>query len=137
MKSSKTHFIRGEEHRVRLGCVYESDSFFYDSYRRGADILKEILEVSGEIRKRSGSYNDECIGTEDDNTYEFPNNIIAFCGERGEGKTSAMRTFAHALENLHNTKKNYSPQDVEAFWGWRIEKYNFSCPAGNRPNYDA
>lgn len=54
----------------------------------------------------------------------YPNNIIAFCGERGGGKTSAMVSFAKALE--------YFPQKpdlsgtAEDFWtGCRIPCTNY------------
>lgn len=33
------------------------------------------------------------------NSQDFENNIIAFCGERGEGKSSVMMSFVNAVYN--------------------------------------
>ncbi len=116
---------RGEEYKIRLGCVYEKEGLFFAAYKHGAEILKETLLVSDEIRKGSTGDYYGSVRTEDDNTYEFSNNIIAFCGERGEGKSSSMRTFAHALERIDVDRQNYTAEVLEQFWGMPISHYSF------------
>lgn len=120
-RNLKIKINQGEEYKIRLGCVYDADSLFYDSYQRGAEILRETLKNAEGITKRDISY----AGTEDDDTYEFSNNIIAFCGGRGEGKSSAMRTFAHALECVHASKQYHSSPEVDKFWKIPMENHSF------------
>src|SRR5699024_10250081 len=45
--------------------------------------------------------------------HEYPNNVIAFCADRGRGKTTAMLSFSNALEALGTSPEN-SPQKL---WG--------------------
>ena len=116
---------QGEEYKIRLGCVYEKEGLFYEAYQQGAEILKETLRASSENKNERNGCIAGSTRTEDENMYEFANNIIAFCGGRGEGKSSAMRTFAHALEHIATPKQDYSYQDINQFWGIQIEKYAF------------
>lgn len=116
---------RGEEYKIRLGCVYEKEGLFFDAYQHGAEILKETLLASDEIREESDGDYYGSVRTEDDKTYEFSNNVIAFCGGRGEGKSSSMRTFAHTLERIDIDRQNYTADRLEQFWGMPIWKYSF------------
>lgn len=73
----------GKESRIVIkesGNIDESD-FFYTQYKQAADIVKSYCN------KR----NSDC-------SFENLNNIVAFIGERGSGKTSCMMTFANCLE---------------------------------------
>lgn len=63
------------------------DSFFSDSYRQAYESLEDICK----------NYNN----TDDD----YYNNIIAFVGDRGSGKTSTMRSFSHSLKTIDKDNK--------------------------------
>lgn len=129
MKSSdnnKTIRIKqGEEYRIRLGNIYESDGFFYDVYCHAAGVLNETLRNSKKNRNGIEQTSNTPYVTENDSAYEFSNNIIAFCGGKGEGKSSALRTFANALECLHKTESKTVMQKEE-FWGKEITKFGFT-----------
>lgn len=77
--------IRGEEFKLSLKEKIEETDIFYDQYLEAADMLDDIVIV------------DEDKEQMDWRKVEQKNNIIAFCGERGEGKSSAMMTFINAL----------------------------------------
>lgn len=77
--------IRGEEFKLSLKEKIEETDIFYDQYLEAADMLDDIVIV------------DEDKEQMDWRKVEQENNIIAFCGERGEGKSSAMMTFINAL----------------------------------------
>ena len=63
------------------------DSFFSDSYKKAYESLEDICNNYNNI---------------DDDYY---NNIIAFVGDRGSGKTSTMRSFSHSLNNIDKGNK--------------------------------
>lgn len=85
--------IKGQEFKLSLKKKIEEQDIFYDQYLEAATMLDDIV-----------------VNDEDDNQatwakVETENNIIAFCGERGEGKSSAMFTFINALSD-RNVKNN-------------------------------
>jgi hypothetical protein len=71
----------------------KSEDMFYELYRKAQKILDEIMQNNSSQNNKINSQ--KSIGLNE----EYKNNIIAFCGERGDGKTSAMLTFASALYN--------------------------------------
>ncbi len=74
--------------------ISTSDVFF-EQYRTASDILENILSVYASIKdKTDNSYN----------KIEFPNNVIAFCGERGDGKTSMLLSFMNLLRKYKDGK---------------------------------
>lgn len=77
--------IRGEEFKLSLKEKIEETDIFYDQYLEAADMLDDIVIVNEDKEQM------------DWRKVEQENNIIAFCGERGEGKSSAMMTFINAL----------------------------------------
>jgi len=82
-----------EEYKIKIEEPSKlSDSYFKDIYQRAAKATADILKKSEDADKIK------------DNPFkrqgEEYNNIIAFCGERGTGKSSAMITFAQALLNI-------------------------------------
>ncbi len=78
--------IRGEEFKLSLKDKIDENDIFYDQYLNAAGMLDDIVAVNE---------NNERVS--DWRKIEAENNIIAFCGERGEGKSSAMMTFINAL----------------------------------------
>lgn len=63
---------------------------FLETYLQAVHSVKDIITATEKYHK-----NAKTNGIH--NTNEYFNNIIAFCGDRGEGKTSAMNTFVSEL----------------------------------------
>lgn len=74
----------GKESRIVVrdsGIISESD-FFYSQYKQATSIVQNYCNAGDGKRE-----------------FENNNNIVAFIGERGSGKTSCMLTFANLLTN--------------------------------------
>ena len=99
---------QGMEHYSNLMDIYDKNEFFYDSYRQAAYAITRIAEMSSVARKKQNKP-DNYI-----NNYpsEFHNNIIAFCADRGQGKTSAMISMADALHKMDSSCR----EEKEIFW---------------------
>ena len=84
--STKTlSIIAGKEYQLRVVNLNKDEicqDFFYDTF------IKSFAEVSKIVSENSN------------NIKETSNNIIAFCGERGQGKSSAMLSFSKILKNI-------------------------------------
>lgn len=76
--------IKGEEFKISVKEKIDRTDIFYDQYISAARMLDAIVagQEASELRQW-------CMS-------EAENNIIAFCGERGEGKSSAMISFVNA-----------------------------------------
>ena len=80
-------FILGEETRPKIEIFTQEDSditvknsIFYKQYRQILSAIAEHLLLCKEGEKQDAIYS----------SWEFPNNIFVFAGERGSGKTSCM-----------------------------------------------
>ena len=82
--SSTLTIIKGQEFKVVDKHFIGEDDIFLDQYKQAAEMLNTIVNESKE-------------SAENHFLNEYENNIIAFCGERGEGKSSAMLTFINSL----------------------------------------
>lgn len=80
---------RGEEFKISIKDKIETTDLFFDQYVSAAKMLDDIVSI----------VDDNCDKWEKS---EFENNIIAFCGERGEGKSSAMISFTKAVYEHSN-----------------------------------
>ena len=58
---------------------------FYAQYNKASDILKDMMSRNLEIIRK------------EEKTITMTPNIIAFCGDRGEGKTSCMESFTQKI----------------------------------------
>ena len=76
--------VRGEEFKINVKKEIEETDIFYEQYVKAARILDDIAASDSMPEVK------EWLKTESEN------NIIAFCGERGEGKSSAMMSFINA-----------------------------------------
>lgn len=80
--------IAGEEYQLKIVDIKNKESiisdFFYNTYQTAYREAEKIITESN------------CESKE---LYETANNIIAFCGERGQGKSSAMLSFSKLLKN--------------------------------------
>lgn len=105
---AKLKVFKGKEFKVYVADNIQEDDLFFDEYRKAAEMLSEIVKYN---RKNDNGLK-----------LEYENNIIAFCGERGEGKSSVMLSFVKAMRN--NSKK--SQKVFEDFN--EIENVHFSEP---------
>ncbi|MCM1245276.1 MAG: hypothetical protein NC293_06475 [Roseburia sp.] len=103
--------VKGEEFKVNIREKIAENDIFYDQYVKAARILDDIIGL--EHKSKSA----EWLKTETEN------NIIAFCGERGEGKSSAMISFINAVYALSSDEKSMLFSDCE-----NIKKTLFSEP---------
>lgn len=115
--------------------IFESEALFFDSFKQAALILETIVQDSNEY---AAIINDSCSSCDKKNTEDshslvesanshlrgYPNNIIAFCADRGHGKTSAMLSFSKTLE--HTPRQ---PSDRSHFWEPCTEKSKFKVLA--------
>lgn len=115
-----TIYIRNDEtYRTCIEDVTKKDLFFSPVYAQARDCLKDIVEVTQHFRSetkhgtKSSRTKDNCNPLK---LRGYPNNIIAFCAKRGYGKTSAMLSFATALEYVH---------EDTTFWGKDIGESRF------------
>lgn len=84
-------------YQAKIEQQFDSEEFFSDVFLQADYILNEILDNSA-------------IKIQDniDKKYSrIGNNIIAFCGNRGQGKTSAMLSFARSLEKKNDGKQKF------------------------------
>ena len=94
MELKKTLTIgSGKEFKIHIRDRIEKSDIFYEEYRKAAEMLDEILDSSN--KRNEG--NAQLSLTWDQIDYE--NNIIAICGDRGEGKSSVMISFIKAVCN--------------------------------------
>lgn len=82
----------GQEFAVHSDGKITENSFFYSSYLQAFECISEISTLGKSLSKN-------------DNLQNFASNIIAFCGERGQGKTTAMLSFSDAMKDC-NKKAN-------------------------------
>ena len=78
---------KGEEHGVVIEKKDFEESMFYAQYNKASDILKDMMSRNLEIIRK------------EEKTITMTPNIIAFCGDRGEGKTSCMESFTQKIMN--------------------------------------
>jgi DNA polymerase III delta prime subunit len=106
-----------EEYKIKIEEPNElGKSYFNEIYEKAGRAASEILKKS-EISKKLKP-NDPFIKQEQ----EY-NNIIAFCGERGTGKSSAMITFAKSLVNIEDA--NYESNKKKPFYDEDLYKIQF------------
>lgn len=113
---------KGREHRAFLtpDRVNDPKEFFFNAYQDAKFQLAEIVRAAArwKEKEKKGLSTKKQIEL----LHEYPNNVIAFCADRGRGKTTAMLSFSNALEILGDGKKG----DSAAFWGELLQ--NTSAP---------
>lgn len=89
----KIIFYKNEE----TGIVNETSNFqqsiFRDQYAKSCQLFRQIYDQE-KFNRENHSPNES-----------YQSNVIAFCGDRGEGKTSCMRSFCSLLENSEELRK--------------------------------
>lgn len=96
---SELVIVKGQEFKIFVQDRIKEDDIFIEQYEQAADMLEAILETQD-----WDSHENSAIHSWQQTEYE--NNIIAFCGERGDGKSSAMLTFINALCCKNGSKKD-------------------------------
>lgn len=85
---------RGDEYRTKIERELKKTDIFEEIYVRAMKILNEIIEEEENFSKERAENKGFSKGF-----HGMSNNIILFCADRGQGKTSAMLSFARALKN--------------------------------------
>ncbi len=98
--------FQGDENRAKIETEFSEDMFFAEVYADAEDMVREIVcEVKRQEKKQDSI---ECSNNSFQRT---PNNIIAFCAQRGQGKTTAMKSFARLLVEGQKDKEDSSVTD--------------------------
>lgn len=111
MKKS-IEILEGDEYRAKVERELKEGTLFEDVYQRANDIVTEIIKETKGLRGRDDSQCEACKNFQD-----MSNNIVAFCSERGQGKTSAMQSFAAYLrgemraEGIWGKDKDFKKSD--------------------------
>lgn len=125
----KIEVRHGNEYCTKISEIYDESDFFYEAYTKAAQGVRDIVEATEkfhsrhhtEERARPKRGDPEWAAGITERMYlaRHPNNFIAFCAGRGQGKTSAMVSFSTALGRLSEETGR------EAFWGESITKSDF------------
>lgn len=96
----KITIYRGDEHRAKIERTFCKEDIFAEVYGKAYRIVDEIIKEMRnyqEERMELGNYAERYSG--------LGNNILLFCGARGQGKTSAMQSFARCLNGKYAKEK--------------------------------
>lgn len=134
----KTIYVKkGKEYHSVIECIYQEDLFFKDIYLRARDCTEEILQINEQLfrREEDDSYMDPCKGADASGCADASrhtnrerlvsnrfSNVIAFCANRGQGKTSVMLSYSTALSNLSFRYCRDIKNLRDAFWEDRKAK---------------
>lgn len=134
----KTIYVKkGKEYHSVIECIYKTDLFFQDVYHRARDCTEEILQINEQLfrREEDDSYMDPCKGSDASSCADASrhtnrerlvsnrfSNVIAFCANRGQGKTSVMLSYSTALSNLSFRYCRDIKNSRDAFWEDRKAK---------------
>lgn len=112
---AKIQIYKGKEFKVCVAERIEEDSLFFDEYKKAAHMLDEIVRYDEESDQSKGDFSNRNLDI------EYENNVIAICGERGEGKSSVMMTFVKEVVQYACDGKN--SQSVFSETGYIKGKY--------------
>jgi len=93
MNAKPIIFRQGEENGIVIEHKDFENSIFVNQYNQAIEIFNRLLSQQEQRRKNLAGKKSISIPVVD-NQYS---NIISFCGDRGEGKTSCMSSFATIL----------------------------------------
>lgn len=94
-------FKSGEEYKIKIETSKEfKESLFRDIYIRAGRNLKGIIEENIQNKEKESKWRDKNCREEETFFKSSYNNIIAFIGERGTGKSSSMISFAQAIKYM-------------------------------------
>lgn len=87
--------------------VTNNDTLMYSVFQNALRGLKNIMG-------NSEKWVNENSMPQDRDFYTYGNNILAFCGPRGQGKTSVMLSLSYALEHCNDSREGSYLQTVDA-----------------------
>lgn len=88
---------QGHEHELyKEQNILDRRMLMYPAYHAALDALSGIIKSTSDWYAKHDEKNKRCKH-KDMALYGYANNIIAFCGNRGQGKTSAMLSFTSTL----------------------------------------
>lgn len=107
----KIFIEKGNEFRAYVQTELSESDWFWSVYERAMTILDEIVVEEEKFRKsiknvKSGAPQYAGMG----------NNMIAFCAERGQGKTSVLQTIVHSLKNDSENLKMLKCKGMTEFY---------------------
>ncbi len=100
--------VREITNNIRVNDIFAND-IFGDAYKQSALRVEEIVAVTKSLIKNNKGNSSHV---------DYLNNIIAFTGERGQGKSSAMLSFTEYLKKLSNI-------DTNNVFGEATREFNF------------
>ena len=103
----KLDLIKGTETSLMIDNVDDAireEGFLAESYQKARKALNDYISQTDDIRRklkreRTTSGVNDCL-------YRSPQNIIAFSGRRGTGKTSAMLSFSQSLAVANSSERS-------------------------------
>lgn len=110
--------VRGEEFKVAVKEKIKVNDIFFEEYKDAAKKLEDVIcaskVVENKKKKTDGDYR---LNVMKDMLDSYENNIIAFCGERGDGKSSAMMTFINeVIVNKGDSALDFSIQIKDTYF---------------------
>lgn len=99
MRMNEIKVVVGEEYQVKISKEPVLENFFYEAYQDAAGEVKEIIQDTESFYENY--YNNKAFRNP---ALDYSNNIIAFNGDRGQGKSSAMLSFSNFLEHCTEGK---------------------------------
>lgn len=87
-----------EPFRAQIKSDILEDDIFFEQYKQSAELLESLLLAQNNKLKLA---REKDVGRRNDYG-EYTNNIIAFCGDRGCGKTSTMLSFLEHVRKVSN-----------------------------------
>lgn len=104
---------KGDEYRAKIATEIDKSDLFAETYIRAFSIIDEIIAELTDAREMQDSGKENFNG--------MGNNIIVFSGQRGQGKTSIMQSFAKWLKQdvtadniIRNSKENIEWKNLVA-----------------------
>lgn len=104
-KKKVLEIYRGDEYRTKIERNFEEKDIFEEVFNRADEILCEIIEEEKQFCKEQKEQRGFSGGFQG-----MGNNIIVFCADRGQGKTSAMLSFAKELKNPSKKKEKLAEE---------------------------
>lgn len=108
----KIRIYKNEEYQIRNDIKKEirKDSYLYPVYARAADIVRDICVEIDAYERNSGKNNED----KRKGGYGRIDNILLITGNRGQGKTSALYTFAECLKRDTDEKRQLIDNEKQA-----------------------
>lgn len=120
----KIIFYKNEE----TGIVNETSNFqqsiFRDQYAKSYQLFRQIYDIERFNQENNQSPKES-----------YQSNIIAFCGDRGEGKTSCMKSFCNLLQSPCEIKE-FDDQSGASRVGFNVKIFETIDPAFFDPNHN-